>query len=67
MPQPVTCASQTQSPMRTVKAVALPTSLSAEIVPPSISTDWLDTCRERLTAGDAKLDPSLDCERLVTR
>ena len=53
--------------MRTVKAVALPTSLSAEIVPPSISTDWLDTCRERLTAGDAKLDPSLDCERLVTR
>ena len=27
----------------------------------------LDTCRERLTAGDAKLDPSLDCERLVTR
>ena len=27
----------------------------------------LDACREPLTAGDAKLDPSLDCGRLVTR
>ena len=27
----------------------------------------LDTCRKRLTAGNAKLDPSLACNRLVTR
>ena len=33
----------------------------------SADSSLLDTCRERLTAGDAKLDPSLDCERLVTR
>jgi predicted transcriptional regulator of viral defense system len=33
----------------------------------SADTSLLDTCRERLTAGDAKLDPALDCERLVTR
>ena len=33
----------------------------------SADNSLLETCRERLTAGDAKLDPSLDCQRLVTR
>lgn len=33
----------------------------------SANSSLLDTCRRRLTAGDAKLDPSLDCKRLVTR
>jgi len=33
----------------------------------SANGSLLDACRERLTAGDAKLDPSLDCTSLATR
>ena len=31
------------------------------------STALVDACRERLTQGNAKLDPALPCRRLVTR
>ena len=29
--------------------------------------DIIEVCRESMTTGNAKLDPSLDCDRLVTR
>lgn len=29
--------------------------------------ELLDSCRRRLTAGNAKLDPALECPRLITR
>jgi len=29
--------------------------------------DFIEQCRERLTAGNTKLDPSLKGERLITR
>jgi predicted transcriptional regulator of viral defense system len=33
----------------------------------SDSASLLDLCRSRLTAGNAKLDPALDCRRLISR
>jgi predicted transcriptional regulator of viral defense system len=33
----------------------------------SDSADLVELCRSRLTAGNAKLDPALDCKRLVSR
>ncbi len=30
-------------------------------------TDLIDACRQRMTKGNAKLDPSISCPRLVTR
>ena len=33
----------------------------------SANTALLDACREKLTQGNAKLDPALPCRRLVTR